>query len=137
MKRKIKNWLSQKKRGMSDYVAAIIAIFCLMAFFVAMVYAYSGIISENEVRRVHRKYLLAMEREGYLNDADLANLQADLTALGATNVVLNGTSRSEVGYGNTVVLRIECDIPVSEIVDFKEEGAWRHVVVEKEGTALY
>lgn len=137
MKKKLMKWLSKKKEGMSDYVAAIIVIFCILAFFMAIVYAYSGIVAENNVQRIHRKYLLSMEREGYLNDADLASLQAELAALGAVNINLNGTSRTEVGYGNTVVLRIECDIPVSEIRNLRREGAFRHVIVEKEGTALY
>lgn len=137
VRKKIKNWLLKKEEGMSDYVSAVIVIFCLLAFFMAMIYAYSGIVAENNVQRVHRKYLLAMEREGYLNDADMASLQAELAALGVTNVNLNGTSRTEVGYGNTVVLRIECDIPVNEIVNMRREGAVRHVIIEKEGTALY
>lgn len=137
MKEKIKKWLSEKKEGMNDYVSAVIAIFCLFAFFMAMVYAYGGMMAENEIQRIHRKYLLAVEREGYLNDADMASLQAELTARGATNINLNGTSRSEVGYGNTVVLRIECDIPISEIENFEEKGVTKHVVLEKEGTALY
>ncbi len=137
MKEKIKRFFSKKVEGMSDYISAVIAIFCLLAFFMAMVYAYGGMLAENNVHRLNRKYLLSMEREGYLNDADLISLQTELTALGATNININGTSRTEVGYGNTVVLRIECDIPISEIVNFNRVGRIKHVVVEKEGTALY
>ena len=138
--KKLRSLLRKKIRGESAYVASILAVFMLFAVFVAMLYVYGGTIKRNEVERVQRKYLLTMEREGYLSSTNQANLTNELTNLGCSNIVISG-SLTPVGYGNTIVLKIECDLEVKALVmsgnDMQAGRRTTHVVIEKSGTALY
>lgn len=141
MVKKYKKLLSKKVKGMSEFLSTLICLGVIFTFVMAIIYTYGGIIKEEDIHRIHRKYLLSMEREGYLTPSYEAALIADLTAEGATNIVLAGTSNAPVGYGQTVILRIECDIPVDKIqfssMVGRRTGGTKHVVVEKEATAFY
>ena len=134
---KIKKMFGSKEEGLSQYVSALISLVCILVFFMAMVYELNANSVVNNVQRINRKYLLSMEKEGYLTAEKKTALIAELTAAGATNINLDGTSLSPVGYGNRVILKIECDVTVYGIVDMKKEGRIRHVIIEKDGTALY
>lgn len=143
MNEKMKKLLKRKARGISDFISTLICLGVIFSFVMAMIYTYGGILKEENIHRIHRKYLLSMEREGYLTSSYEAALIADLTAEGATNIVLAGTSNAPVGYGQTVILKIECDIPVESVqflgtsVIGTRTGGTKHVVVEKEATAFY
>lgn len=139
---KLRKLLGKKTKGMSEFLATLICLGVIFTFVMAIIYAYGGILKEENIHRIHRKYLLSMEREGYLTPSYEAALLADLAAEGATNIVLNGTSNAPVGYGSTVILRIECDIPVKKIqftggLVGEKTGGTKHVIVEKEATAFY
>ena len=138
--KKLKVLMKKKIRGESAYIASFLSIFMIFTIFVVMLYVFGGTIKRNEVERVQRKYLLTMEREGYLSSTNEANLVAELTNMGCSNIVISG-SLTPVGYGNTIVLRIECDLELKEIavVGNSIQGGRRttHVVIEKSGTALY
>ena len=137
MGKKLKELFGRKVEGLSQYVSALIALVCILVFFMAMVYELNANSVVNNVQRINRKYLLSMEKEGYLTPEKQALLIAELTAAGASNIVLDGTSLSPVGYGNVVTLKIECDVTVYGIVDMRKAGRLRHVIIEKDGTALY
>lgn len=136
----LKNLMKKKIRGDSTYVATVLSIFMIMVVFMGLLYVFGGTISQNEVERVQRKYLLAMEREGYLSDVNRANLTNELTNMGCSNIVITG-SLVPVGYGNTIVLRVECDMQVKALVfsggNARAGRRMTHVVIEKSGTALY
>lgn len=138
--KKLKLVMNKNICGDSAYVATVVSIFMIMVVFVGLLYVYGGTISRNEVERVQRKYLLAMEREGYLSDVNRANLEAELTNMGCSNISITG-SLVPVGYGNTIVLRVECDLEVQALVfgGSRPQAGRRttHVVIEKSGTALY
>lgn len=139
--RYVRKIIFMKLRGLSQFVSALMALAVLFTFFIAMINQYDAILAENDIHRINRKYLLVMEKEGYLTAAHQNALVTELTNYGATNINLTGSSISKVGYGNRVVLHIECDIPISQInmsgLFGQEVGGIRHVVVEKDGTALY
>lgn len=138
--KKLKSVMNKNIRGDSTYVATVLSIFMIMVVFMGLLYVFGGTISRNDVERVQRKYLLAMEREGYLSDVNRANLTAELTNMGCSNISITG-SLVPVGYGNTIVLKVECDLEVKALI-FGGSGAQAgrrtiHVVIEKSGTALY
>ena len=137
---KSKKVFSKKAKGDSAYLATLVSISMLLILVVGLLYVYGETISRNEVERVHRKYMLAMEREGYLSSTNMANLTNDLTSLGCSNINISG-SLSPVGYGNTITLKIECDLEVKKITITAAGGVagrgLRHIVIEKSGTALY
>ena len=138
--KKIKDILEKKIRGDSTYVATVVSIAMLLLVFMGLLYVFGGTISQNEVERVHRKYLLAMEREGYLSNTNKANLTSDLQNLGCSNINITG-SLVPVGYGNTITLKVECDLEMKQLIfSGRNAAAGRrltHLVIEKSGTALY
>lgn len=136
----LKKLCKKKLRGDSSYVATMVSLVMIVIVFMGLLYVFGESISRNEVERVHRKYLLAMEREGYLSDVNKTNLTIDLQNLGCSNITISG-SLIPVGYGNTITLKIECDLEVKQLV-FSNGSAQagrrlRHIVIEKSGTALY
>lgn len=138
--KKIKDILEKKIRGDSTYVATVVSIAMLLLVFMGLLYVFGGTVSQNEVERVHRKYLLAMEREGYLSNTNKANLTSDLQNLGCSNINITG-SLVPVGYGNTITLKVECDLEMKQLIfSGRNAAAGRrltHLVIEKSGTALY
>lgn len=53
-----------------------------------------------------RQYLLRMETEGYLSTEARDNLLEDLEAIKVSDVSLSGTTITQVGYGNEVILQL-------------------------------
>ena len=76
----LKKLFGKKTQGISQYVSAVISIWAILLFFVTMVYLYGEIVRVEEIERINRKYLLSMEREGYLTSAYEAELVNELTA---------------------------------------------------------
>lgn len=136
----LKKLWKKKLHGDFTFAATIISVVMLTVIFMGLLYVYGESISRNEVDRVHRKYLLAMEREGYLSSTNMANLTSDLQNRGCSNITISG-SLVPVGYGNTITLKVECDLEVEQIVFTGGSAAagrrLRHIVIEKSGTALY
>lgn len=135
---KIRN---KKIDGDSTFISSLVCIFWIIIIFVALLNIYGEAVRLSEVERIHRRYLLAMEREGYLSAANVTQLTAELDAAGVVNIDLTGTSLSPVGYGGTVYLVIEGDLIVDTTVVVSgspatQEGA-RHFEKTKSGTALY
>jgi len=137
----IKKIVRKKIKGDSTYLSTIICIGVICILLVGMVYAFSEIVKTNEVERIHRKYLLSMEREGYLSASNEALLLAELAAVNVSNIDLTGTSKTPVGYGNQVRLVIKGDLEVDRLAF---GGGWataqkgvRHIEMDKTGTALY
>lgn len=130
----------KKVMGDSAYIATMISVWMILIFAFGFMYLYGEAVGRNDVERVPREYILAMEREGYLSNANRIRLINELSAMGCTNIVVTG-SLSPVGYGNTVTLRIECDLRVRGLVidgdGAKVEGRQMHIVMEESGTALY
>ena len=57
-------------------------------------------------QQLARKYILKMETEGRLTDADRTTLCQELESLGVTGVDLGGSTLEKAGYGEAIVLVI-------------------------------
>ena len=68
-----------------------------------------------EVKQLSRKYMLTMETMGYLDGANRTKLEQELSALHVTDIDLNGSTLSDAGYGNTIILNISCRLPVESL----------------------
>lgn len=133
--------LEKKTKGASTYVSTLICIFVITILFLALFLNYAQVVNQNKVERVYRKYLLRMEREGYLTAADKTSLITELEAVGLKNIDLSGTSMTAVGYGNEVRLCISGDLEIDKI-EFVDGSPTRkkgdiHIEIERTGTALY
>lgn len=66
-----------------------------------------GLIRQKEqVSQIARKYILKMETQGVLTDADRTALIMELELTGVTDLRLDGSTVAPVGYGEQIVLMI-------------------------------
>lgn len=150
MKKRIDRFLEKisgaRTEGDSTYVATMISIFVLVGLFAALFLSFAQISSQNKIERTYRQYLLVMETQGCLTASAKAQLIADLTALGLTNIDLTGTSETPVPYGGTITLHIEGDLKKEAVKEGTASGGGKtlvkgqevvHIVINKTGTALY
>lgn len=62
---------------------------------------------KGEISQLARKYILRMETVGYLTGQDAVELKSEMDRIGATNINLEGSTLSAVGYGESIVLDIK------------------------------
>lgn len=101
--------LGKKKEAGSvieNMLVALTGIVMITAFLVIVFGAFASISDKWHMNQVAREYLLIMETEGYLTDADKANMIGELEECGLYNISLSGTTMSEVGYGERIYLKI-------------------------------
>ena len=101
--------LIKKKKEASiieNMLVTLLMTIIVCAFLVVIFGAFSGISDKWGMRQVAREYLLIMETEGYLSEADRANLIDELESYGLYNISLSGTTVSEVDYGDRIYLCI-------------------------------
>ena len=101
--------LVKKKKEASiieNMLVTLLMSIIVCAFLVVIFGAFSGISDKWGMRQVAREYLLIMETEGYLSEADRANLIDELESYGLYNISLSGTTVSEVDYGDRIYLCI-------------------------------
>lgn len=116
-RRKHRSWLRMEAGNVGDMMACCL---CMLAMTVLML-AYMGNVSlvfqKAAVSQLARKYILRMETVGELTANDRTELIAELEALGASQISLEGTS-GKVSYGETVELVINGKL--EEEYDFTE-----------------
>ena len=101
--------LIKKKREASvieNTLVMFVNLVLVCAFLVIIFGAFSGISNKWGMRQAAREYMLIMEKEGYLKPADQAALKAELESYGLYNISFNGTTTSEVDYGERIYLCI-------------------------------
>lgn len=138
----MKKLLAKRTEGGSNYISFMVIMPCIIAIVLVLVLILGMVIRVNEVERVQRQYLLAMERTGYMTNEMRDAFIDDLQELGAANISLVGTSFAPVGYGNEIHLSMEFDLSlISLSFDQKISGERKevtyHVKNTLDGTALY
>lgn len=106
----------KKKNG---YVIADLGIPLLTLVFVGIaIVSFSIYTTENkrinDLDRLGREYILRMESNGYLDDANKNTLMQELQAIGANNISIQGTM-SEAPYGSKINLSISCNVDVETV----------------------
>ncbi len=111
-----------------DQLGAII----VMGFIFALLLVYAAYVKSVQMKlridNVSKEYLYVMEQEGYLSDANLANLVADLEAeeVAVTNGFA-GTTFDQVPYGDQVVLTYECEFTNPLFKTFGQDDSMFHI----------
>lgn len=110
MIKKIKQIVFKKEDGFAqttDFICGFaISIIVFMAFFWMFLSVEKTSSETTEQKQIAREYMLLMETEGYLNSTDEANLIDELENAGLSNISLEGTTLSEVNYGDRIYLVI-------------------------------
>ncbi len=111
--------LKRKDKGILDqFLPAIVVIVLLAVLWTGSMIGASNIDRSSDIHHVARTYLLRMEADGCLTEANRNLLLAELKALDMENIDLTGTSFTNVGYGNPVRLVIRGVVTLSDI-EFK------------------
>ena len=99
--------MKKEKGTVADLMAAGL---CMLAM-TMVILSYMGnarlIGQKEQVSQIARKYILRMETQGVLTDADRISLIMELELAGVTDLRLDGTTMAPVGYGEQVVLMIQ------------------------------
>ncbi len=103
MKQKFKK---KEATVIENMLISLIGIVMVCAFLVIVFGAFSGINDKWSMRQAARETILIMETEGYLKPSDEQALLNELKKYGLYNISLNGTTRSEVDYGQRIYLKI-------------------------------
>ena len=103
------------KKDQGNIMSIFPAIFTTIAVAIMLVF-YVGwmanVAKKDEVRQIGREYILAMETEGRLSGSMESAMKTELASKGLKNINLNGTTRTDVGYGNEIFLCIKGDLEI-------------------------
>lgn len=93
-----------------------IILLALISMFIAlmmMISAFGDMENKSKVDSIGRKYILSMESKGYLSNEDEIKMINELKSIGGKNISTVGTTKSKVGYGNDIFLKVNGQIEVS------------------------
>jgi len=88
-------------------LVALLGLVITTALLTIIICVFAGISDKWSMKQQARETLLVMETEGYLKPDEQSKLVSSLEDKGLTNISLNGTTLSEVGYGNDITLSIK------------------------------
>lgn len=107
--------MKKRKGNIVDILPSIVMILAAVLLVGAFINLYGVLTVNEEVKQLSRKYMLTMETMGYLDGPHRTKLEQELSALHVTDIDLNGSTLSDAGYGNTIILNISCRLPVESL----------------------
>ncbi len=102
---------------MMDVLTVSIYILVLTIVMLAYLGSVQIINCKAQISQISRKYILRMETVGYLTEDDRKNLEQELRAIGAENILFTGSTLDRVEFGSPIYLVIHGRIS-AEGVDF-------------------
>lgn len=117
----------KKENGtVADLMAAGLCMLAMMAVILSYMGNVRMIDQREQVSQIARKYILKMETQGVLTDADRTALTAELEIAGVTDLRLDGTTLAPVTYGEPVVLIIRGKLGDSYEFEEKKVSTAKH-----------
>lgn len=107
--------MKKRKGNVVDILPSIVMILAAILLIGVFINLYGVIALNEEVKQLSRKYMLTMETMGYLDGANRTMLEQELSALHVTDIDLSGSTMSDAGYGNTIILNISCRLPAENL----------------------
>lgn len=98
--------MKREPGSVGDFMAACICMLMMSALLFSYMDSIRLIDRKTEINQIARKYILKMETVGMLTEPDRSALLEELSAAGASEVRLDGTTAHRVGYGSAIVLHI-------------------------------
>lgn len=99
--------MTRKRGDVGEFLATGICILALTTLMFTYMDGLRLIRQKTEVSQIARKYILRMETVGMLTDEDRTRLCEELAAAGVTGLQLDGTTFSQAGYGEPIVLQLQ------------------------------
>lgn len=135
----------KKKNGeVHQFIIQMIGIILSFAILLYATYYLSTIIIYNNINQTARKYILKMEKQGYLESSDKFNIISELENdnISSVDVTISSEGKSEkVKYGEEVKITIDCKVNQKTIdfsdFSFKTTESTQSLVVSKASTAKW
>lgn len=96
--------MRREKGSIGDIMTTGLCMLAMTVMMLAYIDNAQLIYRKSEINQIARKYILRMETEGWLTEADRVSLIQELEALGVTEPDLSGTTVNQVSYGEPIVL---------------------------------
>ena len=113
----LKKIVCKKNDALSGVVDSISVLYCILILGVIII-AFIGYSDNNEKKRtlaqITRDAVLEMEISGYLTDALKTELTEELEEYGYFDISFTGSTTAPVGYGEKIVLVINCSVEMNE-----------------------
>lgn len=93
--------------SVGDVMPMCIFVICIAYVLISFAGCVKLINTKTMVSQISRQYILKMETEGYLKEADKNEMLDDLSLAGLENINLGKTDMNPVGYGCRVTLEIK------------------------------
>jgi hypothetical protein len=98
--------VKKEEGNAGDFMAVCLCMLALTVVMLSYVDSVRLVGEKTQISQLARKYILKMETEGRLTDADRTTLCQELESLGVTGVDLGGSTLEKAGYGEAIVLVI-------------------------------
>lgn len=98
--------MRREKGSVADIMATGICILAMTVVMLSYMKSVSMIEQKTAVGQIARKYILRMETVGYLTERDRVQMCQELDDMGATEIILDGTTLRQVAYGAPILLQI-------------------------------
>lgn len=123
-------------------MATIITVMVVGGLIIFAANNFRNMDDKTEIDMIAREYILKMETTGYLTSEYQADLLDELNEYNWANVSIDGTTTSQVNYGDTIILHISGDLNVKtySLADFfklKKGDATVSIDISKASTAKY
>lgn len=92
-----------------DQLGSIIVMVFIFAMILANAAYGSSVQKRLNIDNVAKTYLYIMEQNGYLSEEDETNMTNELASLGVSVVSFEGTTKTQVAYGDRVTLQCKVE----------------------------
>lgn len=96
-----------------QFFIQMVGIILSFAILLYATYYLSTIITYNSINQIARKYILKMERQGYLDSSDISDIESELESSNISELRVDVNAEGESGkvkYGEDIRISIECKI---------------------------
>lgn len=108
--------MEKKKCGsVLNILPVFLGIIAITILSLMYIYYVKDMDVREQAGQIARQYMLEMESTGYMTEDAQSSIIEALKAIGMNNINLSGTTMTEAGYGNEIVLVINAKAPVTEI----------------------
>lgn len=100
--------MRKKERGnIGEMLSAMVCILAMLSILMCFFGSMEILQTKARVSQLARQYALRMECSGYLEKEREEALKRELEELGVSEISLDGTTLSPVGYGERITLNIK------------------------------
>lgn len=113
-----------KKKAVGNMITCLVCLFLMFIMLYLMLYVGGLLRLSVEKSRIERQFMLQMETDGYLSPSVRDKLTEELAKIGVSDISLDGTTLTQAGYGNDVILSVTGRLNVAIITGISKNMAW-------------